>query len=125
MARKPSTPQAPCRARGAAPHTIERAGQQQTPHDKTGRRIFLERVLTRDATHFSNVAQLVEQRRWCRAPLKAADVARRGRAPTAARTPVKLALTTATEAQPLTSLVRSHASRRKLSNGGRGPAPRQ
>ena len=111
MARKPSTRKrrepAP-----AASTRAEPAASNKRPTTKPGA-ACLERVLTRDATHFNLVAQLVE---WCgcAAPLAALDATSMTCAE-AARTPVKLALTTATEAQPLTSLVRSHASRRKLS----------
>ena len=111
MARKPSTRKrrepAP-----AASTRAEPAASNKRPTTKPGA-ACLERVLTRDATHFNLVAQLVE---WCgcAAPLAALDATSRTCAE-AARTPVKLALTTATEAQPLASLVRSHASRRKLS----------
>ena len=111
MARKPSTRKrrepAP-----AASTRAEPAASNKRPTTKPGA-ACLERVLTRDATHFNLVAQLID---WCgcAAPLAALDATSRTCAE-AARTPVKLALTTATEAQPLTSLVRSHASRRKLS----------
>ena len=116
MARKPSTRKrrepAP-----AASTRAEPAASNKRPTTKPGA-ACLERVLTRDATHFNLVAQLVD---WCgcAAPLAALDATSTTCAE-AARTPVKLALTTATEAQPLTSLVRSHASRRKLSMAAAG-----
>ena len=116
MARKPSTRKrrepAP-----AASTRAEPAASNKRPTTKPGA-ACLERVLTRDATHFNLVAQLVE---WCGCadPLCAFEATSKTCAE-AARTPVKLALTTATEAQPLTSLVRSHASRRKLSMAAAG-----
>ena len=116
MARKPSTRKrrepAP-----AASTRAEPAASNKRPTTKPGA-ACLERVLTRDATHFDLVAQLVE---WCgcAAPLAALDATSTTCAD-AARTPVKLALTTATEANPLASLVRSHASRRKLSMAAAG-----
>ena len=111
MARKPSTRKrrepAP-----AASTRAEPAASNKRPTTKPGA-ACLERVLTGDATHFNLVAQLID---WCgcAAPLAALDATSMTCAD-AARTSVKLALTTATEAQPLASLVRSHASRRKLS----------
>ena len=116
MARKPSTRKrrepAP-----AASTRAEPAASNKRPTTKPGA-ACLERVLTRDATHFNLVAQLID---WCgcAAPLAALDATSRTCAD-AARTPVKLALTTATEANPLASLVRSHASRRKLSTAAAG-----
>merc|ERR1712075_17970 len=100
MARKPTTrkrrePMAASTRREPAPA----ASKQARPGAAC-----LERVLTRDAAHFNLVAQLVD---WCgcAAPLAALDATSRTCAD-AARTPVKLALTTATEANPLASLVR-------------------
>ena len=116
MARKPSTRKrrepAP-----AASTRAEPAASNKRPTTKPGA-ACLERVLTRDATHFNLVAQLID---WCgcAAPLAALDATSMTCAD-AARTSVKLALTTATEAQPLASLVRSHASRRKLSTAAAG-----
>ena len=118
MARKPSTR----KRREPAPAASTRrepapAASNKRPTTKPGA-ACLERVLTRDATHFNLVAQLVE---WCgcAAPLCAFEATSTTCAE-AARTPVKLALTTTTEAKPLTSLVRSHASRRKLSMAAAG-----
>ena len=110
MARKPSTRK---RREPAPPASKpDAAAASKRPTTKPGA-ACLERVLTRDATHFNLVAQLVE---WCGCadPLCAFEATSKTCAD-AARTPVKLALTTATEAIPLASLVRSHASRRKLS----------
>ena len=116
MARKPSTR----KRREPAPAASTRAEpavSNKRPTTKPGA-ACLERVLTRDATHFNLVAQLVE---WCgcAAPLCVFEATSKTCAE-AARTPVKLALTTATEAKPLASLVRSHASRRKLSMAAAG-----
>ena len=115
MARKPSTRK---RREPAPPASKpDAAAASKRPTTKPGA-ACLERVLTRDATHFNLVAQLID---WCgcAAPLAALDATSKTCAE-AARTPVKLALTTATEAQPLASLVRSHASRRKLSMAATG-----
>ena len=115
MARKPSTRK---RREPAPPASKpDAAAASKRPTTKPGA-ACLERVLTRDATHFNLVAQLID---WCgcAAPLAALDATSMTCAE-AARTPVKLALTTATVAQPLASLVRSHASRRKLSTAAAG-----
>ena len=79
MARKPSTRKrrepAP-----AASTRAEPAASNKRPTTKPGA-ACLERVLTRDATHFNLVAQLMD---WCgcAAPLAALDATSRRRAPT-------------------------------------------
>lgn len=115
MARKPTArkrrqPAAPA-ARKAAPATSKR------PATRPGA-ACLERLLTRDATHFNLVAQIVQ---WCGTarPLAALDATSRTCAQ-AARTSIRLALTAEAEAHPLVPLVTSHASRRNLSKAGAG-----
>ena len=121
MARKPSTRKrrepAP-----AASTRAEPAASNKRPTTKPGA-ACLERVLTRDATHFNLVAQLVE---WCgcAAPLAALDATSTTCAE-AARTPVKLALTTATEAQTLGVFGEVPRVAAEALNGGRGPTPRR